>query len=58
MLAKALDIIKSGDGIHAGVIDIHTIKPLDSEIILKAARKTGKIVVLEEHSVIGDWEAL
>ena len=55
MVAKALEAVKylEADGIHAGVIDIHTIKPLDSEIILKAAGKTGKIVVLEEHSVIG-----
>lgn len=41
------------DGIEAQVINIHTIKPLDEEIILEAAKKTGKIVTVEEHSVIG-----
>ena len=41
------------DGISAEVINIHTIKPLDEEAIIKAAGKTGKIVTVEEHSVIG-----
>jgi len=41
------------DGIDARVIDIHTIKPLDEEIIIKAARETKAIVTAEEHSVIG-----
>ena len=40
-------------GINARVINIHTIKPLDKEIILKAAQETGAIVVAEEHNVIG-----
>lgn len=40
-------------GISAGVINIHTIKPLDEELILKAAEETGRIVTVEEHSVIG-----
>ena len=40
-------------GINARVINIHTIKPLDKEIILKAARETGAIVVAEEHNIIG-----
>ena len=40
-------------GIDARVIDMHTIKPLDEEIILKAASQTGAIVTAEEHSVIG-----
>ena len=40
-------------GIDARVIDIHTIKPLDEEIIVKAAQECGKIVTAEEHSVIG-----
>ena len=37
----------------ARVINIHTIKPLDEELIIKAAQETGKIVTIEEHSVIG-----
>lgn len=41
------------DGINARVINIHTIKPIDREIIEKAARETGIIVTAEEHSVIG-----
>ena len=41
------------DGIDAEVINIHTIKPLDEELILKSAKKTGKVVTAEEHSVIG-----
>ena len=43
----------AAEGIHARVINIHTIKPLDEEIILKAARECGKIVTAEEHNVIG-----
>lgn len=41
------------DGIKAEVINIHTIKPLDEELIIKSAQKTGKVVTIEEHSVIG-----
>ena len=43
----------AAEGIDARVIDIHTIKPLDEEIIVKAAQECGKIVTAEEHSVIG-----
>ena len=35
------------------VINIHTIKPLDEELIIKSAKKTGKVVTAEEHSIIG-----
>ena len=41
------------DGIDAQVINIHTIKPLDKELIINSAKKTGKVVTAEEHSVIG-----
>lgn len=41
------------DGISAKVINIHTIKPLDEELIIAAAKETGKVVTVEEHSVIG-----
>ena len=41
------------DGIEAKVINIHTIKPLDEELIVTAAKETGKVVTVEEHSVIG-----
>ena len=40
-------------GIDAEVINIHTIKPIDADIILKSAEKTGRVVTVEEHSVIG-----
>ncbi len=41
------------DGIDAKVINIHTIKPLDEELIIASAKETGKVVTIEEHSVIG-----
>lgn len=41
------------DGIHARVVNIHTIKPLDEELIIESAKKTGRIVTVEEHSIIG-----
>ena len=41
------------DGIDARVINIHTIKPLDEELVVAAAKETGKVVTIEEHSVIG-----
>ena len=43
----------AAEGIHARVINIHTIKPLDEEIVLKAAKECGKVITAEEHSVIG-----
>ena len=41
------------DGINAEVINIHTIKPIDKELVAASAKKTGKVVTVEEHSVIG-----
>ena len=43
----------AADGINAEIINIHTIKPLDRELVVKSALKTGKVVTVEEHSVIG-----
>ena len=43
----------AADGIQAEVINIHTIKPLDEELVLASAKKTGKVVTAEEHTVIG-----
>ena len=43
----------AADGIEAKIINIHTIKPLDEELIVAAAKETGKVVTVEEHSVIG-----
>ena len=43
----------AADGIDAKVINIHTIKPIDEDLIVAAAKETGKIVTIEEHSVIG-----
>ncbi len=54
-VSGALDAAKllEADGIHARVINIHTIKPIDQELLVKAAKETGKIFTVEEHSVIG-----
>ena len=41
------------EGIDARVIDMHTVKPIDKELLLRAARETGAVVTAEEHSVIG-----
>ncbi len=49
---KAVKELKES-GINARLINIHTIKPIDEEIIIKAAKETGRIVTIEEHSVIG-----
>ena len=48
----AADLLEA-DGIHAKVINIHTIKPIDRELVVAAAKETGKVVTVEEHSVIG-----
>ncbi len=55
MVSEALNAADTlaNEGINARVINIHTIKPLDRDIICKAARETGVIVTAEEHSVIG-----
>lgn len=43
----------AADGIDAEIINIHTIKPLDEELVIRSATKTGRVVTVEEHSVIG-----
>lgn len=54
-VAPALEAAEklSEDGVEAKVINIHTIKPLDEELIVAAAKETGRVVTVEEHSVIG-----
>ena len=54
-VASALEAAQmlEADGISAEVINIHTIKPLDEELVVASAKKTGKVVTAEEHSVIG-----
>ena len=42
-------------GIGADVVNICTIKPLDEELVVKTAMKTGKVVTAEEHNIIGGW---
>ena len=49
---KAQKLLEA-DGIHARVIDMHTIKPIDRELVIKAAKETGAIVTCEEHNIIG-----
>lgn len=51
--AKEAEKLLAADGIDAEIINIHTIKPLDEELVLATAAKTGKVVTVEEHSVIG-----
>ena len=55
MVAKALEAAEKlkAEGINATVVNISTIKPLDKELIIKVAKATGKVVTVEEHSVIG-----
>lgn len=52
MALEARELLKA-DGIDAAVINIHTIKPLDHDLIVNYARKTGAVVTAEEHNVIG-----
>lgn len=54
-VANALEAAEklAEEGVDARVINIHTIKPLDEELVLQAAKETGRIVTVEEHSVIG-----
>lgn len=49
---KAMEILKQ-EGINIRVIDMHTIKPIDKELIIKCAKETKKIITIEDHSVIG-----
>ena len=49
---KAADLLAQ-QGIHAAVINVHTIKPLDAACVTRWAQKCGKVVTVEEHSVIG-----
>ena len=55
MVNSALEAAEllAADGIKADVINIHTIKPIDKDILVKTAQKTGKVFTAEEHSVIG-----
>lgn len=55
MVAEAVEAGRAlaEQGIDARIINIHTIKPIDRDIIIKAAKETGKIITVEEHSVIG-----
>ena len=51
--AREAEKLLAADGIDAEIINIHTIKPLDEELVVASATKTGKVVTIEEHSVIG-----
>lgn len=55
MVNEALECAKllAADGIDASVINVHTLKPIDAECVTKYAEKCGKVVTIEEHSVIG-----
>ena len=49
---KAMEILKQ-EGINIRVVDMHTIKPIDKELIIKCAKETKKIITVEDHSIIG-----
>ncbi len=55
MVSRCLEAAEAlaGEGIEARVIEVHTIKPLDSDTIITAARETGALVTAEEHSIVG-----
>ncbi|MBN2073960.1 MAG: transketolase family protein [Dehalococcoidales bacterium] len=55
MLSRSLEAaeILAGKGIDTRVVNIHTVKPLDTELVLRCARETGAIITAEEHSIIG-----
>lgn len=49
---KAMEILKQ-EGINIRVIDMHTIKPIDKDLIIKCAKETKRVITIEDHSVIG-----
>ncbi len=55
VVKDALDAVREleAQGINARLINIHTIKPIDEDIIVKAAKETGRIITVEEHNVVG-----
>lgn len=61
LIATGLEVAESlaaaekleADGISVEVINMHTIKPLDADLVVRSAAKTGKVVTVEEHSIIG-----
>lgn len=55
MVAEAVEAGKEleKDGISAEIINIATIKPLDEELVIKSAKKTGKVITVEEHNIVG-----
>ena len=55
MVSKAMAAAKTleEEGVSVRVINIHTIKPLDKELVVKAAKETGLIITAEEHNIVG-----
>ncbi len=55
MVKDVLDVaeILYNEGISARVINLHTVKPIDKDIIFRAAQETGKIITIEDHNIIG-----
>ena len=55
ILSKAVEAaeILEKEGIHVTLVDMHTVKPIDEELIIECARKTGALVIVEEHSLQG-----
>jgi len=55
MLREAVDAadVLAGEGVHARVVSMHTVKPLDHKAVLSAARETSAVFTIEEHSIVG-----
>jgi transketolase len=55
MLSRCLEAAETlaGEGVEARVIEMHTVKPLDADAVVQAARETGALVTAEEHSIVG-----
>ena len=59
MLAAALEAkdLLAAEGINISVVNVHTIKPIDKEVVIKYATKTGRVVTAEEHTVVGGLDS-
>jgi transketolase len=55
LVARAIEATRrlAGEGVAARLVEIHTIKPLDEELVERCARETGAVVTVEEHSIVG-----
>jgi len=59
LVARAIEAVRllAREGVAARLVEIHTIKPLDEELVRRCARETGAVVTVEEHSIVAGWAA-